>query len=110
MHSNEKVTFRAIQVDNASNPIGQEYGTPVWSIDGESICSVTPSGDGFLADVVALGPNGNAIVTCTVTLPDTIDGDGNPVAGVVLTRSESVSVSDEIAEALQFDVSDPVAQ
>lgn len=60
----QMVTVDVAFADAEGNPADVE-GAPVWASSDESVLTVTPSDDGFGADVSSVGPLGSAQVSVT---------------------------------------------
>ncbi len=89
----QKVVVSITPVDAKGNPAPID-GKPVWTASDPSIISIVPSQDGLSADVIAVGPLGNAQVQVSAdadlgegvaTIPGTLD--------VTVTASQAVSLT-----------------
>jgi hypothetical protein len=100
MTDSQKTKLSIAVVDKKGNPADVD-GAPTWTSSDPSIVAVTPSEDGFTADVVAVGPIGQAQVNVTV---DADMGEGKTELSGVLDvqivggAAASVAISADVAE------------
>lgn len=89
----QKVLLHASETNAAGNPINRDSATAGWTVDRPDLITLELSADGWDAEAISVGPDGDAVVTVTVTEPGVDDGVGGTTPGATYVGTQGITVS-----------------